>query len=101
MPLGDQDISHISGNVSDEVKKLCGSPARLFSSGRHSATSTSGPIFGESIFKRIVVTEISVRKTEEPRKSECRFVCELTVEDGLLVAAFSLSLFSPGDPRYG
>jgi acyl-coenzyme A thioesterase 13 len=80
MSLGDQDVSHILGNVSDEVKRICGNPARFFSS-RHSAAS--GPIFGESVFKRIVVTEITVRKTvEESQKSECRFVCELTVEEG-------------------
>lgn len=72
-----QDVSHITGNVSDEVKQAYGNPADVF------LRRGSKPSFGESILKRMVVTEISVeKKVEEPQKLEGRFVCELTIEDG-------------------
>lgn len=74
-----QDVSHITGNVSDEVKQAYGNPADVF------LRRGSKPSFGESILKRMVVTEISVeKKVEEPQKLEGRFVCELTIEDDMV-----------------
>ena len=72
------DVSHISGNASDEIKQLFSSPGFLM------PTEASGPIFGDSIVKKMVITEISIdKKVDEPRKLECRFVFELTVENGM------------------
>jgi acyl-coenzyme A thioesterase 13 len=77
------DTSHISGSAPDNVKQALGNPADFFV---RRPSEDSGPIFGESIVKRMVVTEISIdKKVEEPRKLEGRFVCELTVEDGTLL----------------
>jgi len=77
------DVSHISGNASDEVKKAFSSPASFLT-----RPEASGQIFGASIVKKMVVTEISVdKKAEEPRKLECRFVLELTVGSDMVNGA--------------
>jgi len=83
-----QDVSHISGNVSDEVKRFLGNTVDFFIGRRPGPL----PIFGESIIKRMVVNEISVKeKAEEPQKLEGRFVCEITVEEGLSIYLANLS----------
>lgn len=76
-------FDHILGNASDEVKRKLGAAdyAPIFG-----GNAGRNPIFGHSIAKRMTVTEISIeRKAEEPQKSESRVVCEVTVEDGLLL----------------
>ena len=76
-----QDISHISGNASDEAKRIFSLLTNFLTIG---SPGTSGPTFGDSIVRKLVVTEISIeKKAEEPKKLECRFVFETTVEDGL------------------
>lgn len=77
-----EDISGISGNASDEVKQTL-SDAHAFFNNRTLIGDVKGPIFGEAITRRVVVTEVSVdKKVEEPLKMEGRVVCEITVEDG-------------------
>lgn len=77
-----EDISHISGNASDDIKRILGNPGRFY---RHFQPSNTPPIFGDSIQTRMVVTEISINnKAEEPRKVEGRVVLELDVADGML-----------------
>ncbi|KAM6496419.1 HotDog domain containing protein, partial [Amanita muscaria] len=74
------DIAHISGNVPDSVKRALGRPSVLMLG--HYLTDTQ---FGASICKRLVSKEIAILdKAEEPLKKECRFVCELTVEEDML-----------------
>jgi len=81
----DQDISHISGNVPDEVKRFVGIPAIVFKS---RVPEVSKPIFGESVTNRLLITEISVvPKAEEPKRLEGRVVCEITVEEDMLNGA--------------
>lgn len=76
----DEDISHISGNASNKIKRLLARPSAIFA---NLPLDVQGPIFGQSIMERLVVTEISVQgKIEEPTKLEGKVVLELTVEDG-------------------
>lgn len=75
------DISRIAGNASDEIKQAVGNPKAYFVNHRpHGITSD---IFGESIQKRLKVTEISIqKKEEEERKLEARMVYEVDVTEG-------------------
>ena len=89
LPASDMDVSHISGSASDEIKQAFSSPASFL------MPAESGPIFGDSIVKKLVVTQISIdKKVEEPRKLECRFVLELTVETGTSRGFFTTCLHS-------
>jgi len=80
----DIDVSRIAGNTPDHVKALIGNTSFFLAYAR-TLDGVKGPIFGESITKRVVVTEVSVeKKAEEPMKLEGRVVCELTVEDDMV-----------------
>jgi len=71
--ITDVAASKISGNVSDDVKKI------VCSLDDHSISRR----FGVSILRRMKVTEVSVlTKAEEPEKLESRVVCELDVKEG-------------------
>ena len=74
------DIAHIAGNASDEIKQLAGNPGDFFANRSPVITS---PIFGESVQRRLKVTEISIqKKKEEERKLEARMVFEIDVTEG-------------------
>ncbi|TFK28978.1 hypothetical protein FA15DRAFT_664624 [Coprinopsis marcescibilis] len=76
------DISHIEGNASDEIKRMLSSTFDLFINPQG---KKKGPIFGEDIQRRLVVTEISiVKKAEEPKKLEGRVVLECIVAEDML-----------------
>ncbi|KAF9458479.1 HotDog domain-containing protein [Collybia nuda] len=78
----EENISHISGNASDDIKRMLARPGALFT---RFPPNIRGPIFGQSIQDRLVTTEISVqKKEEEPKKLEGRIVLELTVEDDMV-----------------
>ncbi|KAG5644819.1 hypothetical protein DXG03_007641 [Asterophora parasitica] len=82
MTTEDIDIDRISGNAPDDVKAVVADTSVFFVLARN-IEGVNGPIFGEAITKRLVVTEVSVdKKIEEPSRMEGRVVCELTVEDG-------------------
>ncbi|KAH6902822.1 hypothetical protein BKA70DRAFT_1374281 [Coprinopsis sp. MPI-PUGE-AT-0042] len=73
------DISHIIGNAPDNVKRV--------------QIPSQGPIFGEEIHKRMVVTEVSIiPKIEEPKKNEGRVVIEMEVAEGSTFKLVSQSL---------
>jgi len=75
------DISHIAGNASEEIKQTIGNPAYFFANRR--PDDITSPIFGESIQRRLKVTEISIKKKEEEeRKLEARMVFEMDVTEG-------------------
>jgi len=75
------DIAHIAGNASEEIKQTVGNPAYFFANRR--PNDITSPIFGESIQKRLKVTEISIKKKEEEeRKLEARMVFEIDVTEG-------------------
>ncbi|KAF9553277.1 hypothetical protein CPC08DRAFT_673420 [Agrocybe pediades] len=77
------DISHIAGNASDDIKQLIGNPHAFLSGYRNTANSPAR--FGESIQKRLRVTEISIiKKAEEEKKTEGRVVVELEVGEDML-----------------
>ena len=72
------DIAQITGNALNEIKQTAGNPGHFFANRRFTA-----PIFGESIQKRLKVTEISInKKEEEERKLEARVVLEIDVTEG-------------------
>ncbi|EAU82753.1 hypothetical protein CC1G_10658 [Coprinopsis cinerea okayama7 len=76
----DLDISHVKGNAPEEIKRLLVSPYRLYKSNQ-----AQGPLFGEEIQKRLVVTEVSIlQKAEEPLKQEGRVVLETDVAEDML-----------------
>ncbi|KAF8076883.1 HotDog domain-containing protein [Lyophyllum atratum] len=80
----DFDVSKIAGNASDDVKSAVADTSFYYAYA-HTLDGVTGPIFGESIMKRVVVTEVSVeKKAEESKKLEGRVVCELTVEDDMV-----------------
>ncbi|KAF8967449.1 HotDog domain-containing protein [Flammula alnicola] len=75
------DISHIAGNAADEVKQTLGDPVFL----NRRPDGVRSPMFGESIQRRMKVTEISInKKAEEERKLEARLVIELDVAEDML-----------------
>jgi acyl-coenzyme A thioesterase 13 len=75
------DISHISGNASDKTKQALASVHRIFTN--RTSNANAGPVFGESIQKRLKVTEVSVnQKAEEPQRLEGKVVLEATIEEG-------------------
>ena len=77
------DISQITGNASDDIKRAIGNPGSFFQSHRVEDLSSESSAFGESILKRMKVVEISLnRKAEEEKKMEARVVVELDVSEG-------------------
>jgi acyl-coenzyme A thioesterase 13 len=78
------DISQITGNASDDIKRTLGNPGDFF---QNRVEDVKSSIFGESVQKRLKVVEISLnRKAEEEKKLEARVVVELDVTEGQLVS---------------
>ena len=75
------DISQITGNASDDIKRAIGKPAvffQIYPVENHSTTA-----FGRSILKRMKTVEISLnRNAEVEKKMEGRVVIELDVANG-------------------
>lgn len=71
------DPSTIVGNISDDIKQaICANVA---------FSTPESTVFGESIQKRLRITEISVKqKTDEPKKTEAKVVVELGVTEGVI-----------------
>ena len=77
------DISHITGNASDDIKRTIGNPGAFFQHRVENLIASSSSLFGESILKRMKVVEISLNgKAEEEKKMEARVVVELDVTEG-------------------
>jgi acyl-coenzyme A thioesterase 13 len=84
-----EDISHISGNASDDIKRILSNPGRFYR--RLQLLENTPPMFGDSIQTHMVVTEISINnKAEEPKKVEGRVVLELDVAEGMGVLTCSV-----------
>ncbi|KAK7041794.1 hypothetical protein VNI00_009083 [Paramarasmius palmivorus] len=78
----DTDISHVSGNASDEIKRAIADPTkRLFCIDGDPAKGTG---YSHAVAKQMVFTEVSIlRNPEDPKAKEVgRVVCELVVNDG-------------------
>lgn len=70
----------IAGNVSEELKEQFSDLHSLFGMKLEGAAM---PLFGDSIIRRLQVTEISIqKKAEEPLKDEGRVVLEIEVREG-------------------
>jgi len=82
------DISQITGNASDDIKRTIGNPGGFFKSHGYLVENLSSStilLFGESILKRMKVVEISLNgKPEEEKKMEARVVVELDVTEDML-----------------
>jgi acyl-coenzyme A thioesterase 13 len=73
------DISQITGNASDDIKRTVCNPGP----GGFFHLNSEFSMFGGSILKRMKVLEISFnRKAEEEKKMEARVVVELDVTEG-------------------
>jgi acyl-coenzyme A thioesterase 13 len=73
------DISGITGNAPDDLKRLVARPEVLLRIQKRT--------FAHDIFDRVVATEASILpKAEEPSKMEARVVYETVVERGKHVA---------------
>ena len=80
-PDDSYDISHVSGNVPDDVKRVIAYPAVFVFSIDGEPGRGSG--YSDDVAKRLVVTEVSVLGSiEEPSKDIGRVVCELEVTPG-------------------
>lgn len=82
------DTSNISGNASEEIKRLLGDIPTIFGTYfKPEGQSYNG--FGKIIKDRMVVTELSIlQKAEEPNKLEGRAVLEIDVLQGMHVFCF-------------
>ncbi|KAG7090629.1 hypothetical protein E1B28_009731 [Marasmius oreades] len=74
------DISHVSGNAPDEIKRIIVTVFPTIDS-RH-AKGRRG--YSEEIAKRMVVTEVSILCHPEELKKIGRVVCELEVHDDMI-----------------
>ncbi|THU89430.1 hypothetical protein K435DRAFT_761110 [Dendrothele bispora CBS 962.96] len=84
-PSKDLDISHVSGNVSDDLKRLIAYPCESLytAQGEDGKWTFSG--YNAEIFKRIKITEVSVEKNAlEPKKFTGKVVCEMDVERDMI-----------------
>ena len=89
-PVGkDLDISHVSGNASDGIKRIIAYPTiSMFPIDGQPENFT---VYSYFVSKRMVVTEFSVDShPEEPSKKIGRVVCELEVDEG---ASGNLALY--------
>ncbi|KAF8638094.1 hypothetical protein AX17_002455 [Amanita inopinata Kibby_2008] len=78
------DVSCISGNAPDDVKRFLSNPSFIFL-GNIPGQLVGDKLFGASIINRMTVTEVTItEKAEEPSKKEGRVVCELVVEEDML-----------------
>lgn len=100
-------VSQISGNASDNIKRIMGS---FFQNFHQEDVGFSA--FGDSIEKRMKIVEISVNKNgEEERKLEARVVIELDVTEGqcrrpfqalpLLLIVLVLDMLNRGGNMHG
>lgn len=78
-------MSQVSGNASEEIKRLLGDPEAFFNSFRKPGQVSLPNAFGRDIERRMKVTELSIlKKKEEPAKLEGRAVMEIEVQEGAL-----------------
>ncbi|KAK1222445.1 hypothetical protein PQX77_014714 [Marasmius sp. AFHP31] len=80
-PDDSYDISHVSGNAPDDVKRIIAYPSVfLFSINGQPERGTG---YSDEVAKRLVVPEVTVvESSEEPSKDVGRVVCELEVTPG-------------------
>jgi hypothetical protein len=82
-----EDFTNILGNISDDLKQALSAEIAFLTQYVRAQDST---IFGESIQKRLRVTEVSLKqKDDEPKKPEVRAVVELDVTEGAVHSVVS------------
>lgn len=78
---GGSDVVHISGSATTATKRAISNPGKFF--GNYHRDIIKKPIFGEDIFRRMKVVEVSVDpKAEEQKKMEAKVVVEIDVAEG-------------------
>ncbi|KAI3615680.1 d-alanine-d-alanine ligase [Moniliophthora roreri] len=82
--MSDIDISHISGNASDDIKKFLANPTAWYLC--IDGEQEKGTGYSHEIAKQMVVTEISILENpEDPRSKDIgRVVCELVVSNDMI-----------------
>jgi hypothetical protein len=81
-----EDFTNILGNISDDLKQALSAEITFLT--QYGAQDST--IFGESIQKRLRVTEVSLKqKDDEPKKPEVRAVVELDVTEGAVHSVVS------------
>jgi acyl-coenzyme A thioesterase 13 len=92
-PSKDLDISNVTGNVSDDIKRLIAYPWESLYLGEDDDGQWRWWGYNADLFKRIKVTEVSVEKNVlEPKKFTGKVVCEMDVERGEFIVANILRL---------
>jgi acyl-coenzyme A thioesterase 13 len=82
-----EDFTNILGNISDDLKQTLNAEIAFLTQ----YVAQDSTIFGESIQKRLRITEVSLKqKDDEPKKPEVRAVVELDVTEDMLNAAHTL-----------
>jgi len=76
------DISRISGNASEKIKRYLSHPPSFFDIYAKGQLKHS---FGHTIMERMDVQEISIlNMAEEPSRKEGRVVCKVIVDEDML-----------------
>lgn len=87
----DSDVAHISGSATAATKRTVSNPGKFF--GNYYPDIIKKPIFGEDIFRRMKVVDVSVDpKAEEEKKLEAKVVIEIDVAEGAQAKAMSMTL---------
>ncbi|KAF5361650.1 hypothetical protein D9758_007314 [Tetrapyrgos nigripes] len=80
-PSKDLDVSHVSGNVSEDIKRLLAYPWESLYLGEDDDGQWRWWGYNSDLFKRTKVTEVSVEKNAlEAKKYTGKVVCEIDVE---------------------
>jgi len=83
-PSKDLDISQVTGNVSDDLKRLIAYPWESLYTAQDEDGQWKWSGYNAELFKRMKVTEVSVEKNAlEPKKFTGKVVCEMDVERGM------------------
>jgi acyl-coenzyme A thioesterase 13 len=81
-----EDFTNILGNISDDLKQTLSAEIAFLTQ----YVAQDSTIFGESIQKRLRITEVSLKqKDDEPKKPEVRAVVELDVTEGAVPSVVS------------
>lgn len=84
-------VAHISGSATEATKRAISNPGKFF--GNYRPDIIKKPIFGEEIFRRMKVVEVSVDpKEEEEKKLEAKVVIEIEVAEGAQAKAMLMTL---------
>ncbi|KAJ8088917.1 hypothetical protein PM082_014163 [Marasmius tenuissimus] len=89
LPDDSYDISHVSGNAPDDVKRIIAYPSVFVFSINGEPERGTG--YSDEVAKRLVVSEVTlVKSSEEPSKDVGRVVCDLEVTPDMVNRASTI-----------